>query len=115
MAITIGITEEYFWSIHPALFSAIIDQYSQQQQQEWERTRWLATILLQPHSKKTLQPTDVAAFSWEESDKLDISKKEEILHHYSKLAAAMDADHHAKTIPINGTNRRYKSKDRRRH
>ena len=66
----------------------------------WERTRWLATVLLSPHSKKTLKPTDIAQFPWEESTQIDISKKDELMAHFSKLSAAMDADHNKTAIPV---------------
>ena len=34
---------------------------------EWERIRWLATIMLQPHTKKgrRLKPQDLMKFEWE--------------------------------------------------
>ena len=32
---------------------------------EWSRTRWLATLLLQPHTRKRLSPRDVMVFPWE--------------------------------------------------
>ena len=34
---------------------------------EWERTRWLATIFMQPHLKKgrKLRPKDLMLFPWE--------------------------------------------------
>jgi len=43
----------------------------QRQRQEWERTRWLATITMQPHVKKgsIKKPTDIATFPWEEEQK----------------------------------------------
>ena len=34
-------------------------------QREWERTRWLACLLLNPHTKKRLKPEDIAEFPWE--------------------------------------------------
>ena len=36
---------------------------------EWERVRWLAALLLQPHAKKgrSIKPTDLAKFPWEET------------------------------------------------
>ena len=39
----------------------------QRQQQEWERTRWLGTLVLQPHLRKgrKLKPKDLAEFPWE--------------------------------------------------
>lgn len=40
----------------------------QRQRQEWERTRWLAMITMQPHVKKgsIKKPTDLVTFPWEE-------------------------------------------------
>ena len=37
------------------------------QQMEWERTRWLACCLLQPHAKRgsSLAPRNLATFPWE--------------------------------------------------
>ena len=34
---------------------------------EWERTRWLATIILSPHAKKGkgIKPKDLIEFEWE--------------------------------------------------
>jgi len=42
-----------------------------QQRQEWERTRWSATLALQPHSKKgsRIKPTDLCIFPWEKKSK----------------------------------------------
>jgi len=41
------------------------------QRQEWERTRWAATLALQPHSKKgsRIKPTDLCIFPWEKKTK----------------------------------------------
>lgn len=38
-----------------------------EQQQEWERARWMATMGLQPHLQKghRLKPTDLVEFPWE--------------------------------------------------
>ena len=42
---------------------------TQQFRNDWERTRWLATILLSPHTKKgkCVKPTDLIKFEWEKS------------------------------------------------
>ncbi len=42
----------------------------QQYKNEWERTRWLATIVLAPHQKKgkSLKPTDLIKFEWEKPE-----------------------------------------------
>lgn len=41
------------------------------EKQHWERSRWLAALLLQPHVKKgtRLKPTDIAKFPWEKTAK----------------------------------------------
>lgn len=41
------------------------------QQAHWERTRWLATLTLSPHTKKghNIKPTDLAIFPWEKKPK----------------------------------------------
>jgi hypothetical protein len=44
-------------------------EIEQRERQEWERTRWLATIVVNPHVKKRLTPTDLATFPWEKKKK----------------------------------------------
>ena len=41
------------------------------QQAEWERTRWLATLMLSPHTKKghSIKPQDLVIFPWEKKPK----------------------------------------------
>ena len=41
------------------------------QQADWERTRWLATLMLSPHAKKgqSIKPRDLAIFPWEKKPK----------------------------------------------
>jgi hypothetical protein len=41
------------------------------QQQDWERTRWLAAVNLSPHSKAghKIKPTDLCIFPWEKKKK----------------------------------------------
>lgn len=40
---------------------------TQEYRNEWERTRWLATIILSPHAKKGkgIKPADLIKFEWE--------------------------------------------------
>lgn len=58
-----------------AEFSAAVRGFRRKQewlqQQEWERSRWLATLMMQPHLKKgsKLKPTDLVVFPWEEEKK----------------------------------------------
>ena len=58
--------------------------YQQQQRQEWERTRWSTTILLNIHleKKNKIQPKDLARFPWEKElkgPKLTKEQAKEIL------------------------------------
>jgi len=43
------------------------EQQEQRERAEWERVRWLGSIVMQPHLKKgrKLKPTDLATFPWE--------------------------------------------------
>lgn len=43
---------------------------TQDYRNEWERTRWLATIILSPHTKKGkgIKPTDLIKFEWEKPE-----------------------------------------------
>ena len=47
------------------------------ERQNWERQRWLATVLLQPHTKKgtSLKPTDIAKFPWDKKAKKNSDNK----------------------------------------
>lgn len=42
----------------------------QQFKNEWERTRWLAAVILSPNAKKgrPIKPKDLITFDWEKSD-----------------------------------------------
>lgn len=44
-------------------------QIEEREKAEWERTRWLATITINPHVKKRLTPKDLATFPWEKKEK----------------------------------------------
>lgn len=43
---------------------------TQQFRNDWERTRWLAAILLSPHAKKgkPIKPKDLIKFEWDERE-----------------------------------------------
>lgn len=44
-------------------------EIEQEYQQHWERARWMAAIIVAPHSKKKIKPQDLAEFPWEQSKK----------------------------------------------
>lgn len=60
-----------FWSMTFDEISLAMDGYHEieeyHQRFEWERTRWLGTMIMQPHLKKgrKLAPKDVMQFPWE--------------------------------------------------
>ncbi len=61
------------------------EQFEMKERFKWERTRWLACLMLQPHKKKNskLNPTDLVRFEWE--------KKEEKISTEKRKQAAMYA------------------------
>ncbi len=56
----------------PSEFSAVAGRWRDHQdglaRREWERTRFLAAVTLQPYSRKPVRPEDVARFPWDESN-----------------------------------------------
>jgi hypothetical protein len=70
--VRLGISPDIFWSSTYRQLSYAIEENNKQiefaEQQQWERTRWLAFVLLQPHIKKNSirSPRDIAQFPWEE-------------------------------------------------
>ena len=53
----------------PSQFNATVEQWNRvhtaQMRGSWERARMMATVFLQPYSKRRLKPTDVMTFEWE--------------------------------------------------
>lgn len=43
----------------------MFEKWETTNQAEWERTRWLACVTVNPHTKKNLQPKDLTVFPWE--------------------------------------------------
>lgn len=56
----------------PSEFSAVAGRWRDRQdglaRREWERTRFLAAVSLQPYSRKPVRPEDVARFPWDEGN-----------------------------------------------
>ena len=55
------------------------------QRAEWERTRWLACLLLNPHTKRRLKPQDLAEFEWERKAKTSVDGRG-ILRQIAKMS-----------------------------
>ena len=67
----IGMSIDDFCRCTPSEFSAIAEGWNESEQHRqraaWERTRMLCTTMLQPYSKKRLEPQDVLKFAWDPS------------------------------------------------
>lgn len=54
----------------PSEFSAVAGRWRDHQdglaRRDWERTRFLAAMTLQPYSRKPVRPEDVARFPWDD-------------------------------------------------
>jgi hypothetical protein len=82
----LGWTEEQFWSSDARTLARCHDTARQHQellqQQEWERARWLASLLLAPSNKgRQVPPQKLGEFPWELARK-PRTKPE----HYKKVA-----------------------------
>lgn len=64
-------------------FSLMMDGYVQEKEeqlrQDWDRARWLAAVLLSPHTKKgqRIQPTDLASFPWDNTNTSKVTKAQQ--------------------------------------
>ena len=62
-----------FWSMTFGEVSLALDANRESEEMrermEWERTRWLAAITINPHVKKRITPKDLATFPWEKKEK----------------------------------------------
>lgn len=71
----VGMSLEDFERCTPFEFNEVMLQWRENQERivrtTWDQTRFLATVMLQPYSKKTLKATDIVLFPWDE-------KKEEV-------------------------------------
>lgn len=43
--------------------------YDQNQQAEWERARWMACVIINPHLKRAIDPKKLTTFPWETEEK----------------------------------------------
>lgn len=70
----LGFTPDDLGVYKPEYFRIKLEgiRYAQTQQfrNEWERTRWLATVILSPHAKKGkgVKPKDLIVFEWEKPE-----------------------------------------------
>lgn len=79
----IGMSVDDFCRCTPLEFSAIAQGWNEGEQlrerSAWERTRMLCTTMLQPYSKKRLEPQDVMRFAWDDDPNGDATDEAEQL------------------------------------
>ena len=76
-----GISEDEFFDMNMRQFYARRHGYTQREQQEWERARYVGYFSLMPHTgkRKRLRISDLGHFPWEDSaPKFDEQTPEEL-------------------------------------
>lgn len=76
----------YFWRKMDGFYKLI----NLKERQEWERCRWQTSLLLNVHTAKgkTIKPTDLIKFDWEEdekSKKIDYNKLKSEAEYIKKI------------------------------
>lgn len=81
-----------FCQCTPLEFQAVYQAWAEAEQRReraaWERTRMLCTTMLQPYSKRGLEPQDVMRFAWDSDHSEDESEKlsaKEIRERFEKV------------------------------
>jgi hypothetical protein len=91
-----------FYSCTPLQFKAIYGAWAEAQstalRQQWEQSRMVCMCMLQPYSKKRLQPRDVMKFPWDKKEQEEAERKqltprkdlsrEELMQRYRAAVAA---------------------------
>lgn len=64
-----NLTEVEFENVTPAYFNIRLTGLRRHQQQkeqaEWERARWVASMVMSPHLKNPIRPQQLVTFPWE--------------------------------------------------
>lgn len=75
------------------MMDGYVEEKEEQLRQDWDRARWIAAVLLSPHTQKgkRIQPTDLARFPWDKTDTKKVTKAqqefgEHILKTWSKAS-----------------------------
>lgn len=88
----IGMLLDDFFRLEVPEFHAIYNAWKEQEEQKdrdsWERARMIATICIQPYSKKSLSPKKVLHLPWDdECHHVEVVSKEEDKRRLSALMA----------------------------
>lgn len=73
-------SREDFCRCTPSEFSAIVERWREgrdaRSREEWERGRFIASVMLAPWSKRGVTPRDIYIFPWEKETWADTSSPE---------------------------------------
>ena len=62
-------TVDQLYDLTPSMFFnaqyGMWEKWELDSQGEWERARWMACVIINPHVKKNLKPKDLTKFPWE--------------------------------------------------
>lgn len=65
----LGYTVSELYSMTPKMFynaqKGLFEMNQIQEQGHWERARWMACVITNPHVKKNLKPKDLTTFPWD--------------------------------------------------
>lgn len=49
------------------------------EQAEWERARWMACVIINPHLKRQIDPKKITRFPWEQNKKNNVEYNQDII------------------------------------
>jgi hypothetical protein len=65
----LGFNYEELYDLTPRAFynaqAGLYERWEVDSQGDWERARWMACVIVNPHVKKNLNPKDLTKFPWE--------------------------------------------------
>lgn len=74
-----GMSVDDFCRCTPLEFQAVYKGWAETEQRReraaWERTRMMCTTMLQPYSRKRLEPQDVLKFAWDNEENGESTEK----------------------------------------
>lgn len=93
-----NLTELEFENVTPAYFnirlSGLRRLQAAQERAKWERVRWQTALLLNPHAKKALRPTDLFKFDDEKNAPNVFEMMEKNKHIWDKLTPIESPNSH---------------------
>ena len=83
----LGYSIEELYDLTPRSFynaqRGLYEKWEVDGQGHWERARWMAAIIINPHVKKNIQPKDLTKFPWEKTKRT--GKSAELVYKEAEL------------------------------